>query len=91
MSNKKTQNNGNRNNQPATAVEVSVEKFHYEELISDQVATLHQERLVQHLDGGLNQWRIMINNGSKSLNKHVQDRQTTSDMCYRREHVTQMC
>jgi hypothetical protein len=47
---------------------VLVEKFHYEELTPNQVATLHQERWAQHLDGGLNRWEIMISNGSESLN-----------------------
>jgi hypothetical protein len=47
---------------------VSSEEFHYEELISDQVAALHQERWAQHLDWGLNWWEIMINNCSESLN-----------------------
>jgi hypothetical protein len=32
------------------------------------VAALHQERWAQHLDGGLNLWGIMINNGTESLN-----------------------
>jgi hypothetical protein len=47
---------------------VSAEKFQYEELTPEHVAALHQERWVQHLDGGLNRWGIMINNGSESLN-----------------------
>jgi hypothetical protein len=63
-----TRNNRNQNNQPATAEEVSAEKFHYEELTPEQVAALHQERWTQHLDGGLNRWGIMTSNGSKSLN-----------------------
>jgi hypothetical protein len=62
-SNRRTQNNINHNNQTAAA-----EEFHYEELTPDQVAALHQERLAQHLDGGLNRCGIMISNGSKSLN-----------------------
>jgi hypothetical protein len=32
------------------------------------VTTLHQERWVQHLDEGLNQWGIMTSNDSESLN-----------------------
>jgi hypothetical protein len=32
------------------------------------VATLQQERWVQHLDGDLNRWGIMTINGSESLN-----------------------
>jgi hypothetical protein len=48
--------------------EVSIEKSHYKELILDQVTTLHQERLAQHLDGGLNRWGIMISNGLELLN-----------------------
>jgi hypothetical protein len=67
-SNRRTQNNINHNNQTAAAEEVLAEEFHYEELTPDQVAALHQERLAQHLDGGLNRCGIMINNGSKSLN-----------------------
>jgi hypothetical protein len=39
-----------------------------EELTPEQVAALHQERWVQHLDGGLNRWGIMTSNGSESLN-----------------------
>jgi hypothetical protein len=68
VSNRRTQNNRNRNNQPAAAEEVSAEEFHYEELTPEQVAALHQERCVQHLDGGLNRWGIMTSNGSESLN-----------------------
>jgi hypothetical protein len=56
VSNKRTRNNRNRNNQPVAAEEVSAEEFHYEELTPEQVAALHQERLIQHLDGGLNRW-----------------------------------
>jgi hypothetical protein len=48
--------------------QVSTEKFNFEELTPGQVAALHQERLTQHLDRSLNQWGIMINNGSESLN-----------------------
>jgi hypothetical protein len=44
VSNTRTRNNKNRNNQPVAADEVSAEKFHYEELTSEQVAALHQER-----------------------------------------------
>jgi hypothetical protein len=51
-----TRNNRNHNNQPVAAEEVSAEEFHYEELTPNQVATLHQERCAQHLDGGLNRW-----------------------------------
>jgi hypothetical protein len=36
--------------------QVSAEKFHYQELTPDQVATLHQEKWAQHLDGSLNRW-----------------------------------
>jgi hypothetical protein len=74
VSNRKTRNNRNHNNQPAANEEVSAEQFHYEELILEQVAALHQERWAQHLDGVLNRWRIMTSNGSESLNKRVQDR-----------------
>jgi hypothetical protein len=42
VSNRKTWNNRNRNNQPVIAEEVSAEKFHYEELTRKQVAALHQ-------------------------------------------------
>jgi hypothetical protein len=31
------------------------------------MAALHQEIWAQHLDGGLNRWRIMTSNGSQSL------------------------
>jgi hypothetical protein len=48
--------------------QVSTEKFNFEELTPGQVAALHQERLTQHIDRSLNQWGIMINNGSESLN-----------------------
>jgi hypothetical protein len=48
--------------------QVSAEKFNFEELTPGQVTALHQERLTQHLDRCLNQWGIMINNGSESLN-----------------------
>jgi hypothetical protein len=51
VSNRRTQNNRNRNNQPTAAEEVSAKIFHYEELTPDQVAALHQERWAQHLDG----------------------------------------
>jgi hypothetical protein len=68
VSNRRTWNNRNRNNQPAAAEEVSAEEFHYEELIPDQVAALHQERWAQHLDRNLNRWGIMTSNGSESLN-----------------------
>jgi hypothetical protein len=68
VSNRKTRNNRNCNNQPVAAEEVSADKFHYEELTPDQVAALHQERLTQHLNGGLNRWGIMTSNGSESLN-----------------------
>jgi hypothetical protein len=44
VSNRRTQNTKNRNNQLVAAEEVSAEKFHYEELTSEQVAALHQER-----------------------------------------------
>jgi hypothetical protein len=68
VSNIMTQNNRNRNNQPAAAEEVSAEEFHYEELTPEQVAALHQERWAQHLDGSLNRWGIMTSNDSESLN-----------------------
>jgi hypothetical protein len=42
VSNRKTRNNRNHDNQPDAVEEVSVEKFHYEELTPDQVAALHQ-------------------------------------------------
>jgi hypothetical protein len=51
VSNGRTRNNINRNNQPAAAEEVSAEESHYEELTSEQVGVLHQERWAQHLDG----------------------------------------
>jgi hypothetical protein len=54
VSNRRTQNNINRNIQPAVAEEVSAEEFHYVELTPEQVAALHQERWAQHLDEGLN-------------------------------------
>jgi hypothetical protein len=57
MSNIRTRNNINRNNQTATVMpteEVLAEKFHYEELTPDEVAALHQERWAQHLNRGLN-------------------------------------
>jgi hypothetical protein len=50
------------------AEEVSAEEFYYEELTPEQVAALHQERWVQHIDGGLNRWGIMTSNGLESLN-----------------------
>jgi hypothetical protein len=87
VSNRRTRNNRNRNNQLAAAEEVSTEEFHYEELTREQVAALHQERWVQHLDGGLNRWGIMTSNGSESLNNVFRIAQITSGMCYRREHV----
>jgi hypothetical protein len=68
VSNRRTQNNRNHNNQPAAAEKVSTEEFHYEELTLEQVTALHQERWAQHLDGGINRWKIMINNGSETLN-----------------------
>jgi hypothetical protein len=68
VSNKRTRNNRNHNNQPDAAEEVSAEKFHYEELTPEQVAALHQERWTQHLDDGLNRWGIMTSNGLESLN-----------------------
>jgi hypothetical protein len=51
VSNRRTRNNINHNNQPAAVEEVSAEEFHYETLTPEQVATLHQERWAQHLDG----------------------------------------
>jgi hypothetical protein len=42
VSNIRTQNNRNRNNQRTAAEEVSADKFHYEELTPEQVAALHQ-------------------------------------------------
>jgi hypothetical protein len=68
VSNRRTRNNRNRNNQPAAAKEVSAEKFHYEELTPEQVAALHQERWIQHLNRGFNQRGIMTSNSSESLN-----------------------
>jgi hypothetical protein len=68
VSNRRTRNNRNHNNQPDAAEEVSAEKFHYEELTPEQVVALHQERWIQHLDDGLNRWGIMTSNGSESLN-----------------------
>jgi hypothetical protein len=54
VSNRRTQNNKNHNNQPVAAKEVSAEEFHYQELTQEQVVVLYQERWVQHLDEGLN-------------------------------------
>jgi hypothetical protein len=68
VSNRRTRNNRNRNNQLVAAEEVSAEEFHYEQLTPKQVAALHQERWVQHLDGGLNRWGIMTSNSLESLN-----------------------
>jgi hypothetical protein len=68
VSNRRTQNNRNRNNQLIIAEEVSAEQFHYDELTPEQVAALHQERRTQHLDDNLNRWGIMTSNCSKSLN-----------------------
>jgi hypothetical protein len=68
VSNRRTRNNKNRNNQPAVAEKVSANEFHYEELTPEQVAALHQEKWAQHLDGGLNRWRIMTSNSSKTPN-----------------------
>jgi hypothetical protein len=51
VSNRRTQNNINHNNQSAAAEEVSAEESHYEKLIPEQVIVLHQERWAQHLDG----------------------------------------
>jgi hypothetical protein len=68
VSNRRTQNNKNRNNQPVAAEEVSAKEFHYEELTPEQVAALHKERWAQHLDGSLNRWGIMTSNGSESFN-----------------------
>jgi hypothetical protein len=47
---------------------MSAEEFHYEEITTEQVIALHQERLAQYLDESLNRWRIMISNDSESLN-----------------------
>jgi hypothetical protein len=44
VTNRRIQNNRNRNNQPAAPEGVSAEEFHYEELTPDQVDALHQER-----------------------------------------------
>jgi hypothetical protein len=47
VSNKRTGNNKNHNNQAATSMpteQMSAEKFYYKELTSDQVTALHQER-----------------------------------------------
>jgi hypothetical protein len=68
VSNRRTQNNKNRNNQPVAAEEVSAKEFHYEELTPEQVAALHKERWAQHLDGSLNRWGIMASNSSESFN-----------------------
>jgi hypothetical protein len=68
VSNRRTRNNRNRNNQPDAAEKVSAEEFYYEDLTPDQVAVLYQERWAQHLDGGLNRWGIMTSNNSESLN-----------------------
>jgi hypothetical protein len=91
VSNRRTRNNRNHNNQPAATEEVSAEEFHYEELTPEQVTALHQERWAQHLDGGSQS----IGNNDKQqfriTEQCVQDRQTTSGMCYRQEHVAQMC
>jgi hypothetical protein len=68
VSNRRTRNNKNRNNQLTAAEEVLAEKFHYEELTPEQVDALHQKRWTQHLDNGLDRWGIMTSNGSESLN-----------------------
>jgi hypothetical protein len=68
VSNRMTRNNRNRNNQPATAEEVSADDFHYEELTLEQVVALHQERWAQYIDGSLNRWGIMTSNDLESLN-----------------------
>jgi hypothetical protein len=68
VSNRRTRNNINRNNQPIATEEVSAEKFYYEELTPEQVATLHQERWAQHINDSLNRWGIMTSNGSETLN-----------------------
>jgi hypothetical protein len=68
VSNRRTRNNINRNNQPVTAEEVSAEKFQYEELTPEQVAALHQERWAQYVDDSLNRWGIMTSNSSETLN-----------------------
>jgi hypothetical protein len=60
----KKRNNRNRNNQPITVEEVSTEEFYYGEFTPEQVVVLHQERLAQYLDGGLNSWGIMTSNSS---------------------------
>jgi hypothetical protein len=44
VSNRRTRNNRNHNNQPDATEEVSAEKFHYEDLTPEQAAALHQER-----------------------------------------------
>jgi hypothetical protein len=64
VSNRRTRNNKNHNNQPATAEEVSAEEFHYKGLTSEQVTALHQESWTQHLDGVLSRWGIMTSNDS---------------------------
>jgi hypothetical protein len=68
VSNRKTWNNRNRNNQTAASVpteQVSAERFHYLDLTPKQMAALYQERLAQYLDGDLNGWGIMTSNDSK--------------------------
>jgi hypothetical protein len=91
VSDRRTRNNINRNNQIAADVptkEVSAEEFHYEELNPDQVAALYQERWTQHLDGGLNRGGgVNDKQQFKITEQRVQDRHTTFGMCYRREYV----
>jgi hypothetical protein len=91
VSNRLIRNNKNHNNQPATAEEVSVEEFYYEELTPEQVTALHQERYAQHLDGGSQSVENNEKQRFRITEQCIQDRQTTSDMCYHREYVAQMC
>jgi hypothetical protein len=91
VSNRRTRNNRNRNNQPAAAEEVSAEEFHYEELTPEQVAAFASRKMCTTSRRGSQS----VGNNDKQrfriTEQCVQDHQTTSGMCYRREHVAQMC
>jgi hypothetical protein len=86
-----TRNNINHNNQPAVTEEVSPEEFHYEELtlrssgciVSRNIGTISR-RGSQSVRNNDKQW-------FRITEQRVQDRQITSSMCYRREHMAQIC
>jgi hypothetical protein len=86
-----TRNNRNYNNQPTTTEEVSAEEFHYEELISYQVAAFASRKM----DATSRRGSQSVGNNDKQRFKitqqYIQDHQITSGMCYHREHVAQMC